>query len=64
MSAECYLSANVTIHGPNVADGQRCNLPDAQTAINGQHKAKTISFGVACSFGYPKHAADFGFIED
>ena len=37
-----------------IGDGQRCNLTDARTTINGQHQAKVVARGLEDA----EHSAD------
>ena len=62
MHSKLNFASDVAVPCCNIGNGQRGNLPDAQTTANGQHEAKTIALSVTSGFDDAKHVADFGFL--
>ena len=59
MRAKFDFAADITIRGRNVSDRQRCDLTDAQTRVNREREAKTISLGVTSGFKDSKYPTNF-----
>ena len=50
MRSKFDFASDVAVLCCNIGDGQRGNLPDAQTTVNGQHEGKTIALSVTSGF--------------
>jgi hypothetical protein len=58
MHSKFDFASDVAVVCCNVTDGQRRNLPNAQTTVNGQYKAKTITLNVTSRLDDTKDATD------
>ena len=64
MSAELDLSSSLTVLIDNITDGERGNLADPQTGIDGKHESESISLGVSSGLDDPEYASNIGFREN